>query len=639
MPSGTREFNFSYTRVVTDILGWLKRGLVFAFIVLLGSSVANAKSYFYDKIVQDVYFQANGVTRVVDTRTYNFDGSYSKANLTVDSRGSVDFQSVRALDNKPFYGSARDGNTVNWQYAANDETRTFQIVYTMTNELAVAQDAAKFDRAVLEPQHERVRQYTVRLHAPQGNPQPFRVFVFTRNSRIGQLTFDDAKGIATVNLENVSEDEWVRTVALLPAAQFTNRTQSGNQFAAWLQQLSAETKDFRAASATALERGGFAPPPPPPAPWLYLIPLGGLAFFGSNIFRTYQKYGREPYIPEVGRYYREPAEEIPPGVVPYVMSASNPGSSALGRAVGATLLDFARRGFLTLHRKKTDGFLGIGGKDETQFELTGRPEMNDLSEFERRVWTILNSARGFDNIVTPAELSSTFQHTPNLGSSLALEPRLWYENTHGSLMDTSDSGKTTGWVIAAFLAGVGCIAGGFFTLETLGPLSLAIIVTGVLLILGGILANIVLGRWNADKLLNAKRWEAYRNFLTDFSAMEQAPAEHLKLWDYHFVYASALGVAQKYLQNVRRLAESHPTSFTYPYWIGRSYGYGYGSTAAPDLSDLASQLTAINSLSSIASNLDSLQTALNPQSSGSSGGFGGGSFGGSSGGGGSSGAS
>jgi uncharacterized membrane protein len=144
-------------------------------------------------------------------------------------------------------------------------------------------------------------------------------------------------------------------------------------------------------------------------------------------------------------------------------------------------------------------------------------------------------------------------------------------------------------------------------------------------------AAVALPRWNTDKLLNAKRWAAYRNFLTDFSAMNQAPAEHLKLWDYHFVYASALGVAQKYLENVKRLAEAHPSYYRAPIWI--PYYGGITGPGVDGVTGLADQLAAINSLSSIASNLSSLESALNPSSSGSGGGFGGGSSGGSGGGG------
>jgi uncharacterized membrane protein YgcG len=597
---------------------------------------AAAKSFSFSSIEQDLYFQADGRVRVIDTRTYNFDGDFSKAYLTVDSRGEVQFEGVQALDGKPFFGSSIDGNTLRWSYEASNESRTFRIVYTMNGELELAEDGAKFDRQILEPEHEAVDKYTVRLHAPNGSPDPFKVFIFSGNATLGSLSFDDPRGIATIQMENISEDEWVRTFVLLPAAQFLNRPQTGKQLDAWLAGLQLETAAFRNASAAAVARGGFAPPPPPPPAWLLALPVVGALFFGGNIYQTYQKYGREPSTPEVGKYYREPAENIPPGVVPYVQSILDPGSNALGRAISATLLDFTRRGFLELGKSASPGFLGIGAKPETHFEIKKRPQTGELSEFEEEVWNILNRARGFDNTITQSELRQYFALAATSLSSLATMPRQWYESTHGKLLDSSNSGKTNFWTFAAFGLGFVLFFGGFvlMTLESnLMQLGVITMVSGILTTLAGVLAAISLSRWNADKLYNAKRWNAYRNFLTDFSQLETAPAEHLKLWDYHFVYASALGVAQPFLKNIRSLAERYPQYYHPPYWIPSSYYAGVS-----DVADLSSQLAAVNSLSTLSANLSSLESALS-SSTGSGGGFSGSSSGGSSGGGGSSGAS
>jgi uncharacterized membrane protein len=595
---------------------------------------AAAKSFSFSSIEQDVYFQADGRVRVIDTRTYNFDGDFSKAYLTVDSRGEVQFEGVQALDGKPFFGSSIDGNTLRWSYEASNESRTFRIVYTMNAELELAEDGAKFDRKILEPEHEAVDKYTVRLHAPNGSPDPFKVFIFSRYATLGSLSFDDPRGIATIQMQNIAEDEWVRTFVLLPAAQFLNRPQTGKQLDAWLAGLKLETAAFRNASAQAVARGGFAPPPPPLPAWILALPFVGVLFLGGNIYQTYQKYGREPNTPEVGKYYREPAENIPPGVVPYVQSILDPGSNALGRAISATLLDFTRRGFLELGKAMTPGFLGMGAKEETHFEIKKRPQSGELSDFEEEVWNILNRARGFDNIITQAELRHYFSSASGSLSSLGQLPRQWYENTHGALLDNSNSNKTNLWTFTTFGVGIVLIVLGVALLaNNQDGLGAATLFSGFLAILAGILAATSLTRWNADKLYNAKRWGAYRNFLTDFSQLETAPAEHLKLWDYHFVYASALGVAQPFLKNIRTLAERYPQYYHPPYWIPSSYYGGVGNVA-----DLSSQLAAVNSLSTLSANLSSLESALS-SSTGTGGGFSGSSSGGSSGGGGSSGAS
>jgi uncharacterized membrane protein len=381
-------------------------------------------------------------------------------------------------------------------------------------------------------------------------------------------------------------------------------------------------------------RGGFAPPPPPPPAWLLALPFIGVLFLGGNIWQTYQKYGREPNIPEVGKYYREPAQNIPPGVVPYVLGVLDPGTSGLGAAISATLLDFTRRGFLELGKERSPGFLGIGAKEETHFAIQKRPQPGELSEFEEEVWSILNRAKGFDDIITQNELKHYFSSASSSLSNLAALPRRWYESTHGALLDSSHSSQTNLWIFIPFGVGIVMfgVGVGFLATEQ-DSLGAAIFLSGMLSILAGILAAVSLSRWSGEKLLNAKRWLAYRNFLSDFSQLETAPAEHLKLWDYHFVYASALGVAQPFLKNIHTLAERYPQYYHPPYWIPHSY---YGGTG--NIADLSSQLAAINSLASLSSNLASLEGALS-SSTGTGGGFSGGSSGGSSGGGGSSGAS
>jgi uncharacterized membrane protein len=606
---------------------------LFALLAFLVSSVATAKSFSLRSLTHDVYFQPDGSVRIVESPVYDFDGSFSFARIEIEPRagGNVRFEQAVSTDGKPAPISSVDGNAIRLDFRANDETRGFRFAYTLFGDLDVANDVVQFDRQLLTRAHAETRNYTIRLHAPAANPDPFRVFVFTGRSRIGTLAFNG--GVATIALPLVSEDEFVRVRAFLSASQFPQaaKTVLKNQFPGWLEEIRRDTEGFRSASREALDRGGFAPPPPPPPAWLLFLPFVSVLFIGSNIFTVYQRYGREPLTEEVGRYYREPAEDIPPSVVPYVMTQNSPGSSALGKAVGATLLDFARRGIVKLTKQRSSGFLGIGAKDETCFEITERPDLGQLTPFEKQLWSILHNARGADDTVTPSELRGEFKSSTSLGQVMSGLPRDWYEVTHGALLDSSASSKTSPWTIGAFIAGAASLFGGFFLIETITPVAVGLMIAGVLNILAGVLASVVLPRWNTDKLLNAKRWAAYRNFLTDFSAMNQAPAEHLKLWDYHFVYASALGVSQKYLENVKRLAEAHPTHYRSPVWIPY-----YGGITGPGIggvTSLADQLTAINSLSSIASNLSSLESALNPSSSGSGGGFGGGSSGGSGGGG------
>jgi uncharacterized membrane protein YgcG len=620
-------------------------------LALLG--LAWGKSYSLERVEQDVYLQADGLVRVVDVRTWRFDGTFREVFLEIEPRpgGQVRFEEASALDDGRPVQYQVQGNRISitagppdrWgslPVLAENQSRVFRISYTLSNEITVASDAALFDRQVLEPEHAAVGTYVLRLHAPQAVPERFRVFIFTGRGRLGTLEFDPARRLATVQIAPVSQDEFVRSRVILASRVFDRPTLNQPRFEQWLQETEEETRAFRERSRQLIESQQV-----PGWAWVLAAgPLGLLLVLLGFFMSAYQRFGREPRTEEVGRYYREPAEEIPPGLVPYVMSQGDPGQSMLGRMISATLLDFARRGSVELIRHENPGFLGLFGGVETHFKLLSPPE--SATALETEVWNLLRAA-GKDGVVRPEELKNYFGRHPGLLTSMSRRPRATYEAVYGKLLDAKSGRAAAHW--GGWLVGLGFLL--LLLSLILGPILLdhlggalwvgVLMASGVLggvgLLVMGLLAFNVLGRWVPDKLLKARRWQAYRNFLADFSQMESAPAEHFKMWDYHFIYAASLGVAERYLRNLRQIAQRRPDLIAVPRWIpGPSLGQtSQAITSSSDMLRQISQMTG--GLEQIARNLESLERALKP-SSGSGGSFGGSSRGGSSGGGGRSGA-
>ena len=634
-------------------MDWVRWALT----ALLALGFAFGKSYRLERVEQDVYLQPSGVVRVVDTRTFAFEGTYREVFFNIEPRsgGRVQFEGAAALDGKPAVYKVEDNRLSitagpedkngNLPPLATDESRTFRFSYTLSQEVEVATDAAKFDRQVLEPVHAPLGTYILRLHAPKPVPERYRVFIFSGRGRIGTLEFDPQKQVATVRLAPVSENEFVRSKVILAARVFTTPTVNAPRFEQWLGETEAETAAFRQKARRALE------PIPAWVAWLGAIPIGLFLLLFSNVLRAYWQGGREPRVEDVGRYYREPAEEIPPGLVPYVLHQQDPGRGKLGTAFAATLLGFARKGNLELVRYHEAGLFGLFGKDETRFRLVQFP--SEGGSFEQRVYQILQQADNGDGTVSPEELKRFFQRSASSGlaSILANLPRREYENTHGQLLDPASSRRGIAWGVGLGVAGFLSLFASFFVVpfglgvfgqfgysEQSNPTSLVLLAlalgaAGLGMLVLCFVAYRSLPRWRPDKLLKARRWAAYRNFLADFSQMEQAPPEHFKLWDYHFVYASALGVAERYLRNLRGLAQIRGQDIVMPRWVGVNTGDLSRSIAS--VSDIAQ---VASSLEQVSRNLSSLESALNPRSSGSGGGFGGSFSGGSSGGGSSSGA-
>ena len=618
--------------------------------LLAGSALAQ-KSYSLQDVLQEVFIQSDGTVRVEDTRSLVLNGDFSD-NLpsgntyfvTVEPRqgGRVSFEGLEAVDGGLPVQAQINGNEISWKVRGANETRRFKFSYTLTNELEMATDLARFNRQVLEPSHAPIRNYTLVIHPPAPSPEQFKVFIFNGSGRIGTLDFAPDFSRATVRLEALTENEPLRSDVLLDASLFSSRTIDRPMEQEWLNELGAQTSGFRRESERILQDAGRGPPPPPPSPlWAGLV-WAGVAAAGLWVLRAYRRYGREPDIPEVGPYYREPAEDIPPAAVPFVISQADPGLKAASPAIASTLLDFARRGYLTLETATKSGFLGLGSSETVQYRLAKQPDK--LTPFEADLWKAFKGAAGGREVFDADDLKRYFEKHPNFGKNWIAKPRAWYESTHGSLMDTTSNIAVFTVPPVCFALAVGAVFGAFSVSDSSGLLTVSLFVGAALLAIFGVVAAASLRRWNTDKLLNAKRWEAYRKFLADFSLMRESPAEHYKLWDYHFVYATALGVSKQYLKNLQKLMNAEPEKFSSPAWI-----YGYGSPGGlgriPTPGDLETLSRSLNTLSQIETNLGNLNSALSPKTNtgggfsggGFSGGGGGFSGGGSSGGGGGSG--
>lgn len=48
------------------------------------------------------------------------------------------------------------------------------------------------------------------------------------------------------------------------------------------------------------------------------------------------------------------------------------------------------------------------------------------------------------------------------------------------------------------------------------------------------------------------KWQAFKNFLSDYSQLEEAKITSIHLWEQYFVYAIALGVSEKVVKAYKK---------------------------------------------------------------------------------------
>lgn len=95
----------------------------------------------------------------------------------------------------------------------------------------------------------------------------------------------------------------------------------------------------------------------------------------------------------------------------------------------------------------------------------------------------------------------------------------------------------------------------------------------------------IFGRWTPKGSLYYKRWDNFKKYLTDLSALKERSPESIETWDSYLVYAISLGIAKELLQNMSLIVPSEHLRESRFYPISSNYNRSEcGSEGASSLS-------------------------------------------------------
>ncbi|MEP0765185.1 MAG: DUF2207 domain-containing protein [Fimbriimonadia bacterium] len=607
-------------------------------VLLLGTSaLALAKSYDHPLIEQTFRLLPNGDAEVTDIRTYRFSGSFSWADLRLKTTGQygsygIEYLGVKDADtgaelpSEQF--SAGGEQVLKWSYKAEDEVKRFELRYRITGAVQRYPDAAHFYWKAIEDKHAPIETVRIRIVPPKPSPTLFKVFVHSLAAP-GRLTFADDFSQADVEQSDIPEASFVELRVLLDPAIFVNaEVSSGQTYESLLEDerrnFEQVSKDYAAMRLKErLDKGLWVL-----AGLLFVAQMGALAW-------AYREHGREPRIAYDAVYEREPPREIPPAVVPAILPQVGYDKSAMGNAFAATLLEAARLGYLEIREVEDSGFLGLGLfkgtdlvyslTDKGRALLAGRPvdlkrKERPLQPFEVDVLRVAFVEAGSGDAVTSDMIEKWGKEMVGQKSRFLIfieswgpELRMWFENNFFQLDDQVSARWKTLLSVTSVLVAVPLL----FTTPPFGWFAGA---GAVLLCV--IIAQASIGRRTPEAALEYRRWQAFKRMMTDFTALKSAGPEYLPLWELYLVYATALGVADKLLDNLKMVAKEYHQDLPAAVWF-------HSRSGVPGSMNLAS----LNKLSSSMSNFNSMAKALSSSTSsggGFSGGGGGGGGGGSS---------
>jgi uncharacterized membrane protein len=599
---------------------------VLALVLLLFSlpSWGWAKSYFHPLIEQTFTLKQNGDVQVVEKRSFAFEGSFSWARLSIFRKGVRDIIFEGVWDEKSgepcSFEVERSSQEVaiRWFYQAADETRTFRIRYRLVQAVRCFEDVAEFYWKVIEDQHARIDELSAEFFLPEASPELLKLFVHTQAAP-GEMTFPEDRKSVRFRLQDIPADTFVEARLLARPEVFVD----------------VPRQPLRRYEAILEEERGFAEGTIPTAGIvvLFLFGMGAVAYmvlFGGYYFR----YGREPRLSYEREYEQEPPRLLPPAFLGVLLSQKRD-MALLARAFLATILDLARRGYLTVHEKEERTL--FFRKEILSFRLTEkgkeREAGKDLDALEKEVLSLLKTLRSSpDDAVTTRDIEEWGKKVQGGKSNMFRFLEKWdeelrkkVEEQYFPLLDKTAERKKrlfTGLGVAYFVAVFLTIFVGHASLSFFGFL---LVPLALLVVFFMFLVQRFLSRWTPEAALEYRRWMAFRRFLTDFSLLKEAPVTLLALWDQYLVYAVVLGVAEKLLQNIKRYVQETQASFQVPSWYYPAHGTALNLASMGGIAHLDHLSRSIENMVNLGKALGASTTSGGGFSGGGGGGGGGGS--------------
>jgi uncharacterized membrane protein len=581
-------------------------------IVVFASAWAQARFEWRD-VVQQVTIAADGSVVVRDERTlWTPDEDFGEAFICVGHPRSV---TVTLLDGSgavsagppatAFQQPCDAGTEVVVRNQTRVKERRVLFVYRLDGTVEPYSDVVQWYWNLIQLDHPPIVGYRLTVTAPGPMAEPFDAYVMRYgNPEEPRVALSGDRRVLTVAFDRIPSGDGVEVRYLMDPALFTVRgTRPGFETLlrdqARISGVHERERLFRAV------RG---------SPLWGVLPLAWLLWLAYGIFGAWQRVGREPQTDGM-RYPFEPPRDLPPAAVTAMLSQQF-NASSMGPAWFATIMDLARRGLIR--------FDGEGRK----FRILLQPgaDTAGLETFEQQVLDYLTAAararrrNGAPDEITLAQLESYGRsNAQRFLARWAPLVRKWIEGFLGGPLTTPESGAATKrWTLRSLLA---IAAGVGLAIVFVDAARVAMIVAAVIALILLVTAATALPAWRPEVGREVAGWLGFKRTLSDYSRMKDAPPDFFMLWDRYYVYAAALGVAERYLKTLQRVVPARGLDQAQMARQGAWLG-------ASNMSNLAGISRAASSLSTALAKAGASASSGGSSSGGGGGGGGGGSSGG-----------
>lgn len=473
-----------------------------------------------ERVIYDIG-KINGILYNIDALGY---GKFTDLQIFYEDDG--EFKQARnntAPSEGNFTVSVDDGLYKIKLYApSQNERKEFIFRYNLTRGVTVYRDIAQLNRKMVGKDWQNsIGNISVTVNLPE-NVKKDDIYAFGHGPLTGNIEILDGKSVR-YTLNDYRPGEFLEVNLLFPKNILTSFNPLLMKNKSALKEildmegkLAKEANDARKRAIIGFYLGRVVLVLAV-AWWLFLV-----------VFIYLKNSKRYKVENEYGEYFRELPDDYSPSIAGTLVSRNLYPS---GRELFAMLLDLVRKGHLKLEE---------GEKTTTLIlQESGKP----LSEEEKFIlnWYIRELGDGEKIILESVEVSikgrggakefnRNYERWRTIVYSDMLEKNL--------KMDKRDKFSTS---LGIFTGIAYFIGGGMLVVYFQSELFI------LMILLGFILLPYTFSRKRAslEKEKAISRWEAFKKFLVDYSNLEEAKLASIELWEHYFVYAVALGVAEK----------------------------------------------------------------------------------------------
>jgi uncharacterized membrane protein len=290
-----------------------------------------------------------------------------------------------------------------------------------------------------------------------------------------------------------------------------------------------------------------------------VLSLGGLAF----VIWAFVRHGREYKASFPGGYLRE---DPMPTLHPAVVGALWRMGEAADTDIAATLMELADNKVITVQPSTVDagGIAGFLGGHKESYVLERVPGAAAPHALDRELLRILFDEAGDG---TRIDLMALRDYAKANASSYSKAIAAWKKaaGDEAAQLGLIETSSKTYQIVTWFVTGAIALAGIFATIWTQDPVPL--LVAGPAAIATAVMAVFMRRRSRKGNELY-RQYRGVRDYLRDFSRLNEAPPASIVLWNRFLVLAVVFGVADKVIEQLRDVAPQvvADAGFQTTYW-------------------------------------------------------------------------